>query len=101
MNELFNTFFTWNMLGTLAGASAATGLITAFLDMFFNKGKRIPTQIIAYCTAFAILLLSLVFTGKFSANTSVLCIFNALVVSSATSGTISIARRLIRGKGAQ
>lgn len=98
MNELFNTFFTWNMLGTLAGSSAATGLVTAFLDMSLNRRGQVPTQVISYCAAFVILLLSLIFTGNFSVNTGVLCIFNALIVSSATSGTISAARRLIRGK---
>ena len=98
MNESFNTFFTWGMLSTLAGAGTANRLITAFLDTFFNRGGRIPTQIIAYGTALAILLLSLIFTGGFSANTGILCVFNALVVSSAASGTISMARRLIRGK---
>lgn len=101
MNELFNTFFTWEMLGTLAGASAAVGLITAFLDTFLNRNGKVPTQVVAYCTAFVILLLSLAFTGSLSVNTGVLCVFNALVVSSAASGTISMAKRLIIGKEEQ
>lgn len=100
MNELFNTFSTWEMLGTLAGAAAATGLITAFLDMFLNRGGRIPTQVIAYSTAFVILLFSLVFTGGLSPDTGVLCVLNALVVSSTASGTIAMAKRLIIGKEA-
>lgn len=101
MNDMFHTFFTWGMLGTLAGSGAATGLVTAFLDTFLNKGGRLPTQVIAYCTAFVILLLSLAFTGSLSVNTGVLCVFNALAVSSAASGAISMAKRLFRGKGAQ
>lgn len=101
MDELFNTFFTWEMLGTLAGASAAAGIVTAFLDTFLNRNGKIPTQVIAYGAAFVILLLSLVFTGTLSFNTGTLCVFNALVVSSATSGTISMAKRLIIGKEEQ
>ncbi len=98
MNELLDSFFTWEMLGTLAGAAAATALITAFADTFFNSRGRIPTQVIAYFSAFAVLLLSLAFTGGLSLGTGILCIFNALVVSSAASGTIAGARRLTRGK---
>ena len=98
MNELFHSFFTWEMLGTLTGAAAATGLVTAFLDMFLNRGGKVPTQVVAYGTAFVILLLSLIFTASFSPGTGILCAFNALVVSSAASGTISMAKRLLLGK---
>lgn len=98
MNDLLNSFFTWDMLGSLAGAAVATGLVTAFIDAFFNGRGQIPTQVIAYFSAFGILLLSLAFTGTLSLGTGVLCILNALVVSSTASGTIAGARRLMRGK---
>ena len=98
MNNLLVSFFTWEMLGSLAGAAAATGLVTAFIDAFFNSRGQIPTQVISYFSAFGILLLSLSFTGTLSLGAGVLCILNALVVSSTASGTIAGARRLMRGK---
>lgn len=98
MNEIINEFFTWEMLATLAGASVATGLVTAFVDKLFNSSGKAPTQVIAYVVALAVLLLALAFTGGLTVSSGVLCVFNALIVSSATSGTIAGFKRLIGGK---
>lgn len=95
MNEVMNEFFTWEILATYAGACTAVGLVTYFVDKLF---KNVPTQVVAYFVAVVILILSNLFTGTLTVSSGVLCIFNAILVCSGTSGVISGAKRLINGK---
>lgn len=80
-----NDFFTWSMLATYAGATAATVLFTQLL-----KGvgviEKIPTKIFSYVIALIVLVLSQVFIGNFSAQGIALCFFNAGVVALAAQG---------------
>lgn len=89
-------FFTWQILGTFAGASLATGIITQALDKLLNKAKKIPTQLIATLTALVVLLTVHIFTGGLSVSNVVLSVFNAVLVASATSGAISGVRRMMK-----
>lgn len=95
MNEVINEFFTWEMLATYAGACVATGLVTYFIDKLF---KNVPTQVVAYFVALVILLLANLFTGTLTLPSGILCVFNAVLVCGGTSGVISGARRLVKGK---
>lgn len=91
-------FFTWEILATYAGACLATGLITQFMDKLFPNA---PTQAVGYCVALVILLLGNFFTGGLTVSSGVLCLFNAILVCGATSGTISGVRRIAKGKEEQ
>lgn len=89
MSELF----TWQMLGTYAGCTAAVGLITEFI-----KGigvlKRIPTQLVSYVLALILMMLSAAFMGGITVDSAVLTVFNAVVVSLASNGGYSAVERV-------
>lgn len=78
-------FFTWAELATYAGALAATLLIT---QLFKGVGfiERIPTRIFSFIVALIVLLIANVFIGGFTAQTALLCMVNAVVISLAANG---------------
>lgn len=86
-------FFTWDMLGTYAGCTAATGLITQYI-----KGvgvlARIPTQVVSYVLALVLMLLSAVFTYGITLDGIVLTVFNAVIVSLASNGGYAAVERV-------
>lgn len=92
----FTEFFTWATLGSFAGAMAATGLITQFLKGIIDKALPIPTRVLAYFVALAVLTAAGVFLGEFSAESMALNLLNAVIVATATSGTIDAAAELKR-----
>lgn len=53
-------FFSWQMLATFAGATAATGILTQFLK---NLIPKLPTQWLSYLLA----LVSMASNGAFAA----------------------------------
>ena len=55
-----DNFFDWGMLGSFAGAAAATGIITQAVKGTFQK---IPTQLVSYIIAIIILGLATAATG--------------------------------------
>ena len=76
-------FFTWAMLGTYAGAVLATTLITQLIKEWL---KSIPTRIVSYVIALAVLLLAAAFNGSLTLADGALCLFNAVIVSLAANG---------------
>lgn len=89
-----NEFFTWEYIATFAGAMALTGLVTQFIKGFIH----IPTQLLAYLVAVAVLYLGLFFTGGLTWPAAVLTLFNGILIATATSGTIDGTKRLIKNK---
>lgn len=78
--------FTWEYLATGAGATAATTIITQFI-----KGlpviQKLPTQLVSYIVALAIMLSAAISTGAVTSPSSVvLILFNAVVVMLASNG---------------
>jgi hypothetical protein len=80
-----NDFFTWTMLATYAGALAATMGITQLLKGvgFIDK---IPTRIFSWIVAAVVLIAATAFTGALTAESGVLALINAVVVSLAANG---------------
>lgn len=77
-------FFSWEMLVTLAGAAAATGLLTQFLKGLFPK---LPTQWLSYIIALVILLAATAATGGATDWTAWAIIpLNAVLVSFSANG---------------
>lgn len=87
-----DNFFDWGMLGTFAGAAAATGIVTQAVKGVFQK---IPTQIVSYVIAVVILGLATAATGGASDWTGwTLVPLNAVVVSLSANGGFEAIKRV-------
>lgn len=90
-------FFDWSMLGTYAGAVMAVGVLTQI-----TKGIKfvelIPTQIWSQALSLIVLILAQVFGAGISAESAVLAMFNAAVVSLAANGGYEAINRAAYGK---
>lgn len=91
-----DNFFDWGMLGTFAGAAAATGVVTQAVKGIFQK---IPTQIVSYVIAVVILGLATAATGGASDWTGwALVPLNAVVVSLSANGGFEAIKRVQKTK---
>ena len=89
-------FFTWNILGTLAGAMFAVAIITQIIkELPFIKA--IPTQVVSYVLALGILIAAQAFTEGLTASTAALAAVNAAMVSLAANGGYEALKRLQSG----
>ena len=87
-----DTFFTWEYLLSFAGCVAATGIITQLLKNIFDK---LPTQVVSYVIALAVLLVGQAATGKLNTwDVAVLDAVNAVVVSLAANGGFDAVKRI-------
>lgn len=83
--------FTWAQLATIAGATAATLLIVQFLKLPVDKvfGK-VPTRIVAYVIALALMLVATAFTTGITTQDALLAAVNAFIVALAAMGSYEI-----------
>lgn len=80
------SFFTWEQLGSYAGATVAVMVIVQFTKELPGIVK-IPTRLWAYILAAVVLILSTVFTVKpITPSVILLCLINAVVVALAAIG---------------
>lgn len=86
-------FFTWDRLGTYAGAAALVALVTQ-LTKELPYVKKIPTQVWSYILAVLVLIASQVFTGTLSASSAALSLANGVLVSLASNGGYSLITRV-------
>lgn len=86
-----NEFFTWNILGTYAGAVLATTLITQLLKSIPGI-EKIPTRIFSYIVAALILLGAALYSGTMNWSNAGLAFINAAVVALASNGAFDAAR---------
>ena len=84
-------FFTWQVLGSYAGAVLAVTLFTQLLKGVWFL-KRIPPRLVSYVLALGILLLAGIFTGGLSFSGAALSFVNAAVVSLAANGAFDMAK---------
>lgn len=83
--------FTWELLATMAGATAATTLVVQFLKLPFDKVWKIPTRIVVYVIAAAIMLGVMIATAvQFTFANVALTLLNAVVVALAAMGTYEV-----------
>ena len=79
-----NTFFTWEYLLSFAGCVLATGLLTQGVKRVLGK---VPTQIISYVIALAIMIVGQIATGAMTGWELVaLDVINAMVISLSANG---------------
>lgn len=86
-------FFDWNMLGTMAGAVAAVGILTQITKNIPGINK-IPTQAWSYILALIVLIVSQAVMGGLTAATAGLAVINAAVVSLAANGGYELTQRV-------
>ena len=85
-------FFSWDILGTLAGATMAVGIITQIIkELPFIKA--IPTQAVSYVLALVIMIAAQAFTGGLTASGAALAAINAAMVSLAANGGYEALKR--------
>ena len=87
-----DSFFDWTMLGTFAGAAAATGIVTQAVKGIFQK---FPTQLVSYVIAVVILGLATAATDAASDWTDwALVPLNAVAVALTANGGYDAAKRI-------
>ena len=88
--ELPTEPFSWEMLGTIAGAAAATLLIVQLLKLPLDKVWKIPTRIVVYIIALILTILAKAFTGGITAEDALLAAVNAVIVALTAMGAYEI-----------
>lgn len=90
-------FFTWDILGTMAGATLAVAVLTEI-----TKGipgiRKLPTQVWSFILAFAVLVGAQAATGTLTLATGGLAVLNAALVSLASNGGYDLLERLKNGQ---
>lgn len=85
-----DSFFTWPMLATLAGATTTVGVLTQFFKDAFD---RLPTQWLSYIISLVVLGLATLFTGGADVSAWALVPFNAVIVSTSANGAFAVVQR--------
>ena len=84
-------FFTWELLGTYAGAVLGVTLITQFTKDWI----KIPTQLFSYIVSVIVLVSSSIVGSGVNFANIVLCLVNGVVVSLASNGAYSAVTRAV------
>ena len=97
---MVDNFFDWGILSTLAGAAAATGIVTQAVKGIFQK---FPTQLVSYVIAVVILGVATAATGMTSGaitdwTVSALVPLNAVVVAFTANGGYDAINRMQKTK---
>ena len=89
---MMEEFFTWNTLGTYAGATLATTLLT---ELIKNVGffKRVPTRLVSFVLAVLLLIAAAAFDGTLTLSCAFLALINGAVVSLAANGAFSMVKK--------
>ena len=87
--------FTWEYLVTILGATVATTLVVQLLKLPLDKIWHIPTRIVAYVIALAIMLLATHFTSGLTWSNACLAALNAVIVALAAYGSYEVAVKKI------
>lgn len=88
--ELPTDPFTWEQLATIAGATLATLLVVQLLKLPLDKVWKIPTRIVVYVIALAIMFLATHFTAGITGQNAALAAINAVIVALAAMGSYEL-----------
>lgn len=91
------SFLTWDYLATFAGALAAVALITQLIKDI-GALQKVPTQLVSWVLAYGVIILAKLFTGALDAQSAVLAVFNAAMVSLAANGGYDALKRIFAGR---
>jgi len=83
--------YTWQILGTTAGATAAVTLIVQYVKAPLYDLWKIPARVIVYALSALVMACSYVFGGgPFTADSALLLLVNAFVVAMAAMGSYEV-----------
>ena len=82
--------YTWESLSTLAGATAATLMIVQFLKTPLDRVWYIPTRLLVYLMAAAILMTARAFMGGVTAQGVMLSLVDAVLVALSAYGSYEL-----------
>jgi predicted permease len=90
--------FSWEQLGTIAGAALATMLIVQLLKLPVDKVWKIPTRIIVFLIAAIVMTLATYFTQGITWETALLTLMNAVIAALTAMGAYEITLAKIEKK---
>lgn len=90
--------FDWGQLATIAGATLATLLIVQLLKLPMDRVWKIPTRIIVYVIALAIITVATHFTTGLTWNNFALGAVNAVIVALAAMGSYDLTFKKLEDK---
>ncbi len=82
--------YSWETLGTMAGATAATLMIVQLIKAPLDRIRKIPTRLAVYLVALALLLAAQGFTGGLDVQSAVLAAVNAVMVALSAYGSYEL-----------
>ena len=91
--------FSWEQLGTIAGAALATMLIVQLLKLPVDKVWKIPTRIIVFLIAAIVMTLATYFTQGITWETALLTLMNAVISALTAMGAYEITLAKIEKNG--
>lgn len=91
--------FSWEQLGTIAGAALATMLIVQLLKLPVDKVWKIPTRIIVFLIAAVVMTLATYFTQGITWETALLTLMNAVIAALTAMGAYEITLAKIEKNG--
>lgn len=91
--------FSWEQLGTIAGAALATMLIVQLLKLPVDKVWKIPTRIIVFLIAAIVMTLATYFTQGISWETALLTLMNAVIAALTAMGAYEMTLAKIEKNG--
>lgn len=86
-----DTYFTWSSIGTVAGCTAATTLITQFLKSVFD---RLPAQILSYIVALILMVCAAFIVSGCDWQAVLIAPVNAVIVSFASNGSFDAVKKI-------
>ena len=83
--------YDWSSLGTIAGATAATLMIVQLIKAPLDRLWKLPTRLIVYLIAFALMLLAQCFAGGgLTVESALLSAVNAVMVALSAYGAYEL-----------
>lgn len=82
--------FTWTYLATITGTATLTLLIVQFIKAPLDKMWKIPTRVLAYVIALAVMLVSTAFTVGLTIDSALLTAANAFLAAMAAYGEYEV-----------
>ena len=82
--------YSWEMLGTMAGATAATLMIVQLIKAPLDRLWKLPTRLVAYGVAFLLLLLAQYFSNGLTAEGVLLAAVNAVIAALSAYGSYEL-----------